>query len=184
MSRMLLRLWITFDSKKRPSGGYSDGCRVGFCLASKHPDRITCLVASGNCGEWDPRVETESLITSLRTKGTLALIQELEEWERFRIPEPLRSNLLATPDAETFALNEEAWLNFNELDDPLVPPAFHTPTLFINGEKEDPERRAEKLATRIPRSKAVTLNGLGHLGAYVRNDLFVQTAIEFLRATA
>ncbi len=160
--------------------GYSSGGLVGFILAARHPDRIVALIVTGNQGQWYPIEDIPSLRETLRKKGIEAIIVQLEESEGIRTPEPLRSNLLET-DTEIFALNEEAWQKWCNYE--LVPAGFGVPTLIINGELEDPTREGEKLAARLPNSRAITLPGLGHLGAYARSDLVLPTAKEFLRAT-
>jgi len=158
--------------------GYSDGALVGFTLASRLPNRIVSLIVSGNQGQWYPKEEILSLIEALRKKGMKVIAEQLEKSEYFR--GPLRSNLLET-DPEIFALNEEAWLKWCNYE--LVPPGFSVPALIINGELEDQAHEGEKLAARLPNSRAVTLPGLGHLGSYARGDLVLPTAMEFLRAT-
>jgi len=158
--------------------GYSDGGLVGFTLASRLPDRIVALIVSGNQGQWYPKEDILSLIQALRKRGMKVIAERLEQSEYFR--GPLRSNLLGT-DPEIFALNEEAWLKWCNYE--LVPPGFSVPTLIINGELEDQAHQGERLAARLTNSSAITLPGLGHLGAYVRSDLVLPTAKEFLRAT-
>ena len=158
--------------------GYSDGGLVGFTLASRLPDRIVALIVSGNQGQWYPKEDILSLIEALRKRGMKVIAERLEQSEYFR--GPLRSNLLGT-DPEIFALNEEAWLKWCNYE--LVPPGFSVPTLIINGELEDQAHQGERLAARLTNSSAITLPGLGHLGAYVRSDLVLPTAKEFLRAT-
>jgi pimeloyl-ACP methyl ester carboxylesterase len=175
----IVRLMNNLQIVKSAFWGYSDGARVGFTLGSRYPDRINALIASGNYGVWNPPKEDQALIRSLRKSGTEALISELERSEGLKTPEPIRSNLLETPSSEIFALNEEAWLKWR--DDKLVSDSFNTPTLFINGEIEDPNRQAEKLAEKIPNSKAITLRGLGHLGAFIHSELVLPIATKFLR---
>ncbi len=160
--------------------GYSDGGLVGFTLAARHPDRIVALIVSGNQGQWYPKEDILSLRETLRKKGMEAIIEQIEDSEGIRTPEPLRSNLLET-DTEIFALNEEAWLKWCNYE--LVPAGFGVPTLIINGELKDQAHEGEKFATRLPNSRAITLPGLGHLGAYARSDLVLTTAKEFLRTT-
>ncbi len=160
--------------------GLSDGGLVGFTVASRHPDRIVALIVSGNYGQWYPKEDMFSLKEALREKGMEAILEQIEESEGIRTPEPLRSNLLET-DPEMFALNEEAWLKWCNYD--LVPSGFGVPTLIINGELEDQAREGEKLAARLPNSRAITLPDLGHLSACIRSDLVLPTAKEFLRAT-
>ena len=158
--------------------GYSDGGLVGFTLASRLPDRIVALIVSGNQGQWYPKEDILSLIQALRKRGMKVIAERLEQSEYFR--GPLRSNLLGT-DPEIFALNEEAWLKWCNYE--LVPPGFSVPTLIINEELEDQAHQGERLAARLTNSSAITLPGLGHLGAYVRSDLVLPTAKEFLRST-
>jgi pimeloyl-ACP methyl ester carboxylesterase len=178
----ILALMDNLRLKKSAFWGYSDGARVGFTLASRYPDRISALIASGNYGEWNPAEEMQSLIATLRKNGTGSVIEELENFEELKAPEPLRSNLLKTPDPEIFALNEEAWLRYCNYD--LVPVSFTTPTMIVNGEKEDPEHKGEMLARRIPRSRAIAVKGLGHLGSFVRSDLVLPAVLEFLESIA
>jgi pimeloyl-ACP methyl ester carboxylesterase len=157
--------------------GYSDGGRIGFALASRHPGRVSGLVSTGNWGQWMSEEYYADLASALRKKGMMGMVREIEREERLALPESVRTNLLET-DPEMYALNEEAWSSERAT---LVRGGFRTPTLLFVGELEDKDRRSERLAREIPNCRLKVLPGLAHIGAFVRSDLAFPEALEFLR---
>lgn len=141
----IVTLLDNLGTKKSAFREYSDGCPVGFTFAQRFPGRINAIVSSGNYGQWESAQDTLSLAKTFRTKGTDALIEELEKQEEFRTPEPLRSNLLQTPDPEIFALNEEAsckWCNYD-----LVPASSRTKLARTISKLESDAKSSQFLST-------------------------------------
>ncbi len=78
---------------------------------------------------------------------------------------------------EMLALWFEAYADWNPWDR-LSQMAI--PILMFVGELEDPEHWNSRAAELAPNARLVRLAGLDHLGAYIRSDLVVPVAKEFL----
>ena len=172
----VMRVLDAMGIEKAAFWGYSDGGRVGFATASRHPGRIVGLVSTGNWGQWMSREYYSALVRSIRTGGMPSVVREVEGNERFTIADPLRTNLLET-DPEMNALNEEVW---SEERAELVSAGFRTPTMMVVGETEDPSNQSGELAGRLPEARAVRLKGLGHFGTFIRSELSLDQARSFL----
>jgi hypothetical protein len=55
------------------------------------------------------------------------------------------------------------------------------PALLLVGAAEDPEGEAVKVAALLPAGRAVTLPGLGHVGAFLASEQALPHALQVLR---
>lgn len=162
--------------------GHSDGARVGFVLALKHPDRVKALVAAG--GQDEPGEFKKwrlSLAKIARTQGAGPLNKLAREAYRSEFgrdyPKWYRTRRRVR-DPEVFALNMLAWRDWIERWD--MYPKIKAPTLVISGEKEDPARLADKIAALMPNARSVVIEGENHLGEFLRSDLSLSHVKPFL----
>src|SRR5712692_253548 len=158
--------------------GHSDGARVGFALALRHPNRLKALVAAGGqdlANEYKDRVALAKFAQKngmnwLNNAVQKSYGKKLPRWyttkRRARDPAIFRSAMLAW----------RPWINKWD-----IYPRIKVPTLVIVGEKEDPSLLAKKMAKLIPQGSFIVLKGLGHLDEFMRSDLSVRPAKRFLR---
>jgi len=59
-------------------------------------------------------------------------------------------------------------------------PQIATPILMFVGQLEDPEEWNSRAAKLAPNARVVRMTGLDHLEAYIRSDLVLPVAKEFL----
>jgi pimeloyl-ACP methyl ester carboxylesterase len=159
--------------------GYSDGGRVGFELAFSHPDRITHLVSLGSVGSMDEEEKQgrKSLADSVRISGVQNLIGYFEKAEGIRFPEWL-CDQFRTTDSEMFALELLAWGTWPGAWDHMA--EIQVPVLLLVGDGEDPDGLAHIAERILPKGKAITLAGKGHLGAFLATDEVLANVIPFL----
>jgi pimeloyl-ACP methyl ester carboxylesterase len=158
--------------------GYSDGARLIYSLAARHPERVAAIVGIGGVGlpsdTNDYRLE---IATGVRQAGVRTYVEEMSAGETEPAPEWLIENLAAT-SSDMFALELEGWADSStECDDfPLI----MAPTLILCGERENTDGAAEMAAQALPRGGAVVMPGFGHLQAFWRTDLTVPIISDFL----
>ena len=175
----VLTMMDTLDIERSAFVGYSDGGRVGFELAISHPDRITHLVSLGSIGSMDEeeRQGRESLADTIRANGVQSLIGYFEEAEGIRFPEWL-CDQFRTTNNEIFALEMLAWETWRGAWDRMA--EIQVPVMMIVGEGEDPDGLAHEAAKILPKGKAITLAGKGHLGAFLAADEVLSHIIPFI----
>jgi pimeloyl-ACP methyl ester carboxylesterase len=161
--------------------GYSAGISVGLKLADDHPSRIRALIGSGGMSATPPAQYVEfvtSRVPELREHAWEKMIARFDDQEPDPIPEWMKQRLRAT-DTEQFidflqAGTDSGWDGWDAL------PRVKAPTLFLAGELEDPDDGTAAAAARMPNGRRVRLAGLGHINAFLRSDLAVPHAMEFL----
>lgn len=163
--------------------GYSSGCSVGYALAATRSDRLTALISSGAIGardysEPDERANFERRAALVRNHGLGDLIGGLEHSEATTFPAWFWRQMLET-DPEMFALEllgesmwRGPWSILHQIE---------CPVLMLAGEMEDPEDNNRRAASVLRVARAVTFQGLGHVGAYLRSDLALPHARTILR---
>ena len=161
--------------------GYSAGGSVGFAMVARHPDRVAAFIAAGA----DSKPYHEQFVQRLREEGAQKFIQSFNESEEGVTFPP---SLKAMPDSdfEVFKSDFEAhvsscseWVKWGGEWDAL--PRIPTPTLILCGTKEDPDRECEEDAKRLQNGRAIFLEGLGHVGAFLRSDLSLPIVKAFLK---
>lgn len=162
--------------------GYSDGTRVGYALATAHPDRVTALICQGGMdaadatGQRKEAKQRQALARRVRKQGMPRLDAEIEEVEGITLPDWLRQNFLDT-DPEMFALELEGWMPWST-PWPLLP-QITMPALLLAGEGED-DGNVARAAEALPDARYAIFPGLGHVGAFLRSDLALPHARAFL----
>jgi pimeloyl-ACP methyl ester carboxylesterase len=159
--------------------GYSDGARLIYALAVRHPQRVAAIVGIGGVAHPDDPDDgwRRDLAAEVRQIGFRAWLERMSASETELAPKWLMENLAATP-TEMFALEVEGWADSpNEC---AYFPRIEAPTLIVCGEFEDTDG-ATKLATEaLPNGTAVVMPGFGHMQAFWRSDVTAPIISDFL----
>jgi pimeloyl-ACP methyl ester carboxylesterase len=161
--------------------GYSAGASVGYRLAATRPERVHAVIGLGAVGpqEWvDGDDDVAEIAERVRTHGSGELVAWLRE-EEPDIPGWFEDQMRST-DPEMFALTIEARATWAGLWSEF--PSVRCPTLLIVGETEEPDAgtNASRAAALMGDGRAVVLEGLGHVAAFVRSDLVIPHVRAFL----
>jgi len=163
--------------------GYSAGNPVGLCLAAAHPARVAGLVLLGGVIETDycdPSAQEyqQEWADIGRERGVGSFVSGMRAHDGMDFPRWFMEQMEST-EGEMFALQVEGALRWRgpwSLFDQIT-----CPVLLIAGELEDPDEDNAKVAAALPTASSVTIEGLGHVGAFVRSDLTLTHALPFLR---
>ena len=117
-------------------------------------------------------------VTEFQEHGWEQLLARFDDQEREPVPEWMKERIRAT-DIGQFIDFLQAGKNW-DWDDWEALPRVTAPTLFLTGELEDPEDATAGAAARMPNGTRVRLAGLGHINAFLRSDLVLPHAMEFL----
>src|SRR5215218_197852 len=158
--------------------GYSSGANVAAAVAGLVPQRVDALITTGWIADLGSPEEQTELIQLLESSGMPALNPALEQDEGISLPPWMREQFLAT-DPKVFAAEVEGFGDGREVRASLG--AVRAPALLLVGEAEDPGGEAARVATLLPSGKAVTLPGVGHLGAFLASDRVLPHALRVLR---
>jgi len=159
--------------------GYSDGARLIYALAVRHPERVAAIVGIGGVAHPDDPDDNwrRDLAAEVRQIGFRAWLERMSASETEPAPPWLMENLAATP-TEMFALEVEAWAEAP--DECAHFPRIEAPTLIVCGEFEDTDG-ATKLATAaLSNGTAVVMPGFGHMQAFWRADVTAPIISDFL----
>jgi pimeloyl-ACP methyl ester carboxylesterase len=156
--------------------GYSQGGEIGLAVAALHPERMTALITTGVVSNPDRRAsaaEDAEAISGIREHGWDGLlgtgtVDSQPRWFQRQVQ---------TTNPEMVALWLEA---YGDWDPWAQLPQIATPILMFVGELEDPEDWNSRAPLLAPNARVVRLAGLDHLEAYVRSDLVLPLAKEFL----
>jgi pimeloyl-ACP methyl ester carboxylesterase len=158
--------------------GYSDGARLIYALAARHPDRVAAIVGIGGVAHpTDTDDGRHELAAEVRQIGFRAWLDRMSASETEAAPGWLMDNLAATP-TEMFALEVEGWA-----DSPLEYENFsriEAPTLIVCGELENTDGAAELAIAALSTGTAVVIPGFGHLQAFWRTDVTGPIISDFL----
>ncbi|TMD16862.1 MAG: alpha/beta hydrolase [Chloroflexi bacterium] len=164
--------------KRAAMVGYSDGARLIYALASRHPQRVAAIVGIGGVAHpsdtdaWRPE-----LLAEVRQMGFRAWLEQMSASETEPAPAWLMENLASTP-GDMFELEIEGWADApSECDDF---PRIEAPTLIVCGELENTDGAAELAARALPNGTAVVMPGFGHMQAFWRTDVTAPIISEFL----
>jgi pimeloyl-ACP methyl ester carboxylesterase len=162
--------------------GYSDGARIVYALAARHPDRVDTVVGIGGVAHpSDTNAWRRELAREVRELGFSSWLERLSEGEPEPAPRWLMENLALTP-TEMFALEVEAWA-----EEPTEYQQFSeisAPTLIICGERENTDGAAELAVEALPNGNRMILPGMGHLQAFWHAELTAPLIAEFLASHA
>ena len=156
--------------------GYSQGGEIGLAIAALYPERITALITTGVISNPDRRAnaaEDAETIGGIREHGWDGLlgtgtVSSMPTWFQRQVQ---------TTNPEMVALWLEA---YGDWDPWALLPQIVTPILMFVGQLEDPEEWNSRAAKLAPNARVVRMTGLDHLEAYIRSDLVLPVAKEFL----
>jgi pimeloyl-ACP methyl ester carboxylesterase len=161
--------------------GYSAGISVGLKLADDYPLRVRALIGSGGMSETSPTEYAEfvaRLVPELQEHAWEKMIARFDNRETEVIPEWMKERIRAT-DTEQFidflkAGIDSGWDEWEAL------PRVSAPTLVLTGELEDPNDETAAAVARMPNGRRVRQPRLAHINAFLRSDLALPLAMEFL----
>lgn len=156
--------------------GYSQGWMVGLAVAALYPDRLTGLLGTGAIETPDRAANAAENLEGARALRTRGWEPGSYQSQPAQIPAWLQRHFDST-DPEMVALwleGEGEWDMWSHL------PAVTIPVQMVVGDLEDPEHLNDQAARLMRDARVLRLEGLDHLGAFVRSDLVIPTAIEFL----
>jgi pimeloyl-ACP methyl ester carboxylesterase len=158
--------------------GYSDGARLIYALAARHPQRVAAIVGIGGVAHpTDTNAWRRELASEARQIGLRGYIERMSASETEVAPAWLIENLVATP-TEMFALMLEGWADApTECADF---PRIEAPTLIICGEPFDTDGASELATAALSNGTAVVLPGFGHLQEFWRSDVTAPLISDFL----
>jgi pimeloyl-ACP methyl ester carboxylesterase len=158
--------------------GYSDGARVVYALAARHPRRVAAIVGIGGVAHPnDANAWRRGLALESRQNGIRAYIEQMSAGEPEAAPAWLVENLAATP-TEMFAFELEGWADApTECADF---PRIEAPTLIICGEPFNTDGAAELAVAALSNGSFVVLPGFGHLQEFWRSDVTAPLIADFL----
>ena len=166
--------------KRAAFWGYSQGWMVGLAVAALHSERLSGLLATGAIETPNRAVNAAENLESareLRTRGWDPVEYQSQSAE---IPSWLQRHFDST-DPEMVALwleGEGDWDLWSHV------PSVTVPVQMFVGDLEDPEHLNDRAADLMRDAKVLRLEGVDHLGAFVRSDLVIPTALEFLARVA
>jgi pimeloyl-ACP methyl ester carboxylesterase len=158
--------------------GYSDGARLIYALAARHPERTAAIVGIGGVSHPDDTDDgRRELAAEVRQIGFREWLERMSAGETEPAPAWLMENLATTP-TEMFALEVEGWAdapteweNFRRIE---------APTLIVCGELENTDGSAELVSNALSNGTAVVIPGFGHLQAFWRTDVTAPVISDFL----
>lgn len=155
--------------------GYSQGGEIGLAVAALHPDRLTALIMTGVISDPDRSAKAAkdaAGVKAIRERGwDAAAFSSTPAWFQHQVRQTNPEMLALWLDAYG---DWNPWTRLRQIA---------TPILMFVGEFEDPEDWNSRAARLAPDARVVRLAGLDHLGAYIRSDLILPTAMEFLART-
>lgn len=158
--------------------GYSDGARVIYALAARHPGRVAAIVGIGGVAHpMDIDNGRRELAAEVRQIGFPEWLEQVSASETEPAPHWLMENLAATP-TEMFALEVEGWVDApNEFENFR---RIEAPTLIVCGELENTDGAAELAAAALSNGRAQVIPGFGHMQAFWRTDITAPLISDFL----
>jgi pimeloyl-ACP methyl ester carboxylesterase len=164
--------------------GYSAGLSVGLKVAHDHPSRVRALIGSGGMSKTSPSEEAEfvaRLVPELQEYGWEKMLARFTKRETEAVPEWMKERIRAT-DTEQFIDFLEAGID-SGWDEWEALPRVKAPTLVLTGELEDPDDETAAAVARMPDGRRVRQPRLAHINSFLRSDLALPLAMEFLAAT-
>lgn len=156
--------------------GYSQGWMIGIAVAALYPRRLTGLLATGAIETPDRAVNAAENLEGARELRTRGWQSENDPEQPTGIPSWFQRHFDST-DPEMLALwleGEADWDMWSHLASITVPVQ-----MFV-GDLEDPAHLNERAAELMRDARVLRLDGIDHLGAFIRANLVIPTAMEFL----
>jgi pimeloyl-ACP methyl ester carboxylesterase len=149
--------------------GYSDGARLIYALAARHPERVAAIAGIG--GVTHPNDIDDGrrdLAAEVREIGFSEWLARMSAGETEPAPAWLMENL-ATTTTEMFVLELEGWAGAQREHEDFA--RIKAPTLIVCGELENPDGSAELAAAALRHGTSVVMPGFGHMQAFWRSDV-------------
>lgn len=161
--------------------GYSFGGLVGLRLAAAD-SRVAALVVLGTVFDPpDSQPVTSAYRPAVQANGMRGLAETIEDLEGIVLPEWLLAEFTDT-DPGQFELTLAA--NAGQPDPWDALPLIGAPAALIAGSEEDPEGITQQMAAAMPDAVATRLEGVGHVGAFLRPAEVARAALTPLRRAA
>ena len=165
--------------------GTSYGGRLCFGIGEHAPERVLSLVIGGQQPyAMDPNAPIARSITegteAIRKRGIEAFVEALEKGGNMRLPEPQRTEYLKNDPAAITAASD-AMLAEGTVAHNLERWKFPC-LIFVGANDADFYDQAKRAADELPNSELLALEGLGHLGAHLQQDLVIPAVLRTLRA--
>jgi pimeloyl-ACP methyl ester carboxylesterase len=160
--------------------GYSQGGEIGLALAFLYPERLTALITTGVIGNPDRGVNADEIreaIEGIREQGWDAIV---DPTALATAPAWFKHHVQST-NPHMLSLWFEA---YGAWDPWTLLPRISAPILMFVGELEDPEDWNSRAAKLAPKARVEWLAGLDHLEAFIRSDLVLPAAIDFLSTSS
>jgi pimeloyl-ACP methyl ester carboxylesterase len=158
--------------------GYSSGAHVAAVVAERVPNRVAALITTGWISDMGTPEERAGLIQLLEASGMPGLNLMLEQEEGISLPPYMCEQFLAT-DPKVVAAEVKSFGGGEQVRASLG--VVRLPALLLVGAAEDPEGEAAKVARLLPAGRALTLTGLGHVGAFLASEQALPRALQTLR---
>jgi pimeloyl-ACP methyl ester carboxylesterase len=158
--------------------GYSSGAHVAAAVAGRLPDRVDALITTGWIADLGSLQEQTELIQLLESSGMPGLNAALEQDEGISLPPWMRELFLAT-DPRVFVAEVKGFGDGGQVRASLS--SVTAPALLLVGAAEDPGGEAAKVAALLPSGRAITLPGVGHVGAFLATEQALPHALRMLR---
>ena len=156
--------------------GYSQGWMIGLAVAALYPERLSGLLATGAIETPDRALNASENLEGARELRTHGWQPEVFQSQPIEIPKWFQRHFDST-DPEMVALwleGEGDWDMWSHLGSVTIPVQ-----MFV-GDLEDPEHLNDRAADMMRHAKVLRLGGVDHLGAFIRSDLVLKPAMEFL----
>jgi pimeloyl-ACP methyl ester carboxylesterase len=159
--------------------GHSDGARIGYVLALKHPERVSALIAMGGQDLPDEYKIWRIDFAAQAKKEGMGFIDDLFTKSAGKDFPPWFKKVERNRDVKMLELEMLAWKPW--IYNMGMYNKIRVPTLVLTGETEDPQKVAPEIAKRLPDGKLVILKGLDHVDAFTHSDASIPVATSFLR---
>jgi pimeloyl-ACP methyl ester carboxylesterase len=159
--------------------GYSQGGEIGRAIAFLYPERVTALITTGVIGNPDRGVNADEIREAIDGIGH-------QGWDAIVDPAALAlapawfKHQVQSTNPHMLSLWFEAYGGW---DPCILLPRIPAPILMFVGELEDPDDWNSRAAQLAGNARVVRLPGLDHLQAFIRSDLVVPEAMQFLSTT-
>ncbi len=158
--------------------GFSDGARLIYGLAARHPERVAAIVGIGGVAHpSDTDDWRRSLAAEVREIGVRAYIERMSASETEPAPRWLIDNLASTA-TEMFALELDGWADAPNDSEHFR--RIEAPTLIVCGDSENTDGAAELAVNALSNGASVVIRGFGHLQAFWRTDVTAPIISDFL----
>ena len=158
--------------------GYSDGARLIYGLAARHPERVAAVVGIGGVAHPDDTDDwRRPLAAEVREIGVRAYVERMSASETEPAPHWLIDNLASTP-TEMFALELEGWADAPNDSEHFR--RIEAPTLIVCGDSENTDGAADLAVNALSNGASVVIPGFGHLQAFWRTDVTAPIISDFL----